>query len=55
MEKLFENLGLVKQPQLHNSNPKRGAYSAPYEPPAARTNVLTYVGLWPMSIKLNPT
>ena len=37
--------------------PQRGGwgYSAPYELLAARANVLTYVGLWPMTIKLNPS
>ena len=39
MERLFENLGLVKWPKLPVTlllDPTRGAYSAPYEPPAAR-------------------
>ena len=37
------------------SRPHKGAYSAPYEIPAARANVLTYVGLWSTAIKLNPS
>ena len=37
------------------SGPHKGAYSAPYEIPAARANVLTYVGLWSTAIKLNPS
>ena len=32
-----------------------GAYSTPYETPAARANRLTYIGFWPMTIKLNPS
>ena len=37
-------------------NTTRGAYySAPYEPPVARVNVLSHVGLWPRAIKLNPS
>ena len=27
--------------------PHKGAYNTPYEPPAARVNMLTPVGLWP--------
>ena len=29
--------------------------SAPFEPIAVRTKVLTYVGLWPTAIQLNPS
>ena len=36
-------------------DPTSGTYSAPFEPPAARANVLTHVGLWPTAIKLNPS
>ena len=34
---------------------KSSTDSAPYEPIAARANVVTYVGLWPTAIKLNPS
>ena len=54
MERLFENLGLVKQPKLPGQlplDPTRGTYSTPYELPAAGANMLTYVGLWAMAIK----
>ena len=36
-------------------NPTRGTYSAHYEPQAARANMLTHNGLWPTTIKLNPS
>ena len=32
-----------------------GAYSAPYEPPVAMTNLPTHIGLWLTTIKLNPS
>ena len=56
--KATENLRLVKKPKLPGALPLEAtkvAYSAGYEPPAARANVLTYVGLCSMAIKLNPS
>ena len=52
---LFENLGSVKWPKLPGTllDPTRGAYSASYEPPAGEANMLIFVGLWPMTVKLN--
>ena len=32
-----------------------GDLKHPLKPPASRANALTYVGLWPMAIKLNPS
>ena len=58
MEMLFENLESLKYPKLSGNlslNPTRGAYSDPLNLPAARANLLTHIGLWPMAIKLNPS
>ena len=58
MEKIFENLGSVKYPRLPGAlplDPTSGAYNTPYEPPAARANVLTYIEIWPTAIKPNPS
>ena len=57
MERLFENLGSVKWlklPRILPLDSTRRAYNTPYEPPAARANMLMLVGLWPTAIKLNP-
>ena len=43
MERLFENVGSL------------GDLQRPLEPKAARANVLIHVGLWPTTIKLNPS
>ena len=51
MERLFENLGLVK-----SLDPNRGDYySTPYKSLVAMPNRLTHVGLWPRAMKLNPS
>ena len=49
MERLFENLRVLKKPKLPGTlplDPTRGAY---LKPPAARVIVLMHVGLWPKS------
>ena len=57
MERLFGNLGSVKQPKRLGAlplEPTRGAYSAPNEPPVAVANMLTH---WVMTYghKINPS
>ena len=32
----------------------KGDLQHPLKPPASKANTLTFVGLWPMTIKLNP-
>lgn len=49
---------MVKQPKFPGAlplDPAVGTYNDPYEPPATRANMLTYVGIWPMTIKFNPS
>ena len=46
-----DSRGIAHEPERGGG----GGYSAPNELQAARANVLTYVGLWPMTIKLNPS
>ena len=51
MEKLFENLRSLKQPK----GDLQGDLQCLLEPPAASTKLLPFVGLWPKTIKLNPS
>ena len=50
MENLFQKPGIGEIAKVGE-----GVYSAPYEPPAARANVLTYIRSWPTAIKHNPS
>ena len=57
MGRLYENVESVKWQKLPRAlplEPTTGAYSTPYEPPVAMVNVMTHLGLFPMTIKLNP-
>ena len=56
MERLFESLGLVKKPKLPGSLPLDAtSLQHPIWTPSCKGNVLTYIGLGPMSIKHNPS
>ena len=58
MERLFENLGSLKQqkfPREFPPAPHKGVYSAFTEPSAAWASGPAHVGLWRLTIKLNPS
>ena len=58
MERLFENLGSLKQqkfPRGFPPAPHKGVYNAVTEPTAAWASAPTHVGLWCLAIKLNPS
>ena len=46
MERLFEIGKIAKASSNIPAGPHKGAYSAPYQPPTARTNVLMVI--WSM-------